>query len=84
MNSITDQYLFTIEGFCSVEHSYENNPKLVAVTCKKGPKQFVKDYLRVSDNVTYFVQQLDNADVSTKRYKVVFKPSVIVPDIELK
>jgi hypothetical protein len=33
--------------------------------------------------VTYFVEQLEGANVSTEHYKVVFKPTVIVPDIDV-
>ncbi|WP_459252581.1 beta-sandwich lipoprotein [Paraburkholderia sp. RL18-101-BIB-B] len=34
--------------------------------------------------MTYFVEQIDGADVSTYHYKVIFKSSVIVPDISVK
>ena len=37
-----------------------------------------------SDNVTYFSEQLDSKNVSASHYKVVFKPSVIIPDIEMR
>lgn len=83
-NGITDKYLLVIEGYCSVDHSYEGKSKTIAVVCKKGPEQYVKHYLGLSDNVSYFTEQLEAADVSVKHYRVVFKPSVIVPNIELK
>lgn len=83
-NGITDKYLLVIEGYCSVDHSYEGRSKTIAVICKKGPKQYVKHYLGLSDNVSYFTEQLEPADVSVKHYRVIFKPSVIVPNLELK
>lgn len=83
-NGITDKYLLVVEGYCSVDHSYESNTRVVAIICKKGPKQFVKHYLRISDNVSYFTEQLESADVNSKHYRVIFRPSVIVPDIEFK
>lgn len=77
-NGITDEYMLTIEGRCSIE----DQGNQLEVTCKLGDEQFKKHFLGLSDNVTYFVEQLDPVDVSTYRYKVVFKPSVIVPDVE--
>lgn len=84
LNCITDKYLLVVEGFCSVDHDYEGNKKVVSVTCKKGPNIYFKHYLGLAESVTYFTQQLETADVKTNRHRVVFKPSVIIPDIELK
>jgi hypothetical protein len=78
-NSIQDVYMLSIEGKCSVE---KWNGQL-AVTCKTGDTAYKKHYLGLSDNVTYFAEQLESANVSTYHYKVIFKPSVILPDVEL-
>jgi hypothetical protein len=40
--------------------------------------------LRVSDNVTYFVEQLEPVGVSVYHYEVVFKPQAIIPDIDFR
>ena len=40
--------------------------------------------IRLSDNVTYFVEQVDAANVSPNHYKVTYKPETIVPDIEMR
>lgn len=69
-NGITDNYLLSIEGRCSIEDQ-GNQPE---VTCKIGPEQFKKHFLGLSDNVSYFVEQLDTVNVDTYRYKVIFKP----------
>ena len=80
-NGITGDYMLSIEGLCSLGN---NDPaKVVTVTCKTGPNEFKKHFLGLSDNVTYFAEQIDSADVSTYRYKVIFKPSIIIPSIEL-
>ena len=81
-NGITNEYILTIEGLCSLGN-YDTDKRL-SVTCKTGDNAYKKHYLGLSDNVTYFVEQMDSADVSTYHYKVIFKPSVIVPDIEIK
>ena len=81
-NGITDTYMLTIEGLCSLGN--DDPPGKLTVTCKTGPNQVKKHFLGLSDNVTYFVEQLDGANVSTQHYKVIFKPSTIVPDIEAR
>jgi hypothetical protein len=79
-NGITDSYILSIEGFCSVET--EENNKLT-VTCKVG-NEYKKHFLGRSDNVTWFAEQLNAANVSTDHYKVFFKPSTIIPDVDVK
>lgn len=78
-NGITDTYMLTIEGQCSVEDQTEQ----LEVTCKTGEGVFKKHFLGLSDNVTYFVEQLSSANVSAHHYKVIFKPQVIIPDVDL-
>lgn len=80
-NGITDTYMLTIEGLCSLGN--HDGPKEVTVTCKTGPASFKKHFLGLSDNVTFFSEQIDGADVSTYRYKVIFKPLALIPDVEL-
>lgn len=78
-NGITDSYILTIEGRCQVEHGDK-----LAVTCKTGDEAYKKHYLGLSDNVTYFSEQLEEKAVSGYRYKVNFRPEVIIPDVDLK
>lgn len=80
-NGITDTYMLTIEGRCSLGNY--DSAKSLSVTCKVGENEFKKHFLGLSDNVTYFVEQLDAANVSTYHYKVIFKPASIVPDVDL-
>lgn len=77
-NGITDKYLLTIEGKCSIE---PNGGKL-DVTCMTGKDEYKKHFLGLSDNVSYFVEQLDGANVDAFHYRVIFKPEAIIPDID--
>lgn len=81
-NGITGEYLLTIEGLCSKDNS--STDKTLGVVCKTGPAEYKKHMLGLSDNVTWFMEQLKPGNVSEYHYKVVFKPSVIIPDIEVK
>ncbi|MBF6354225.1 hypothetical protein IU449_06665 [Nocardia higoensis] len=77
-NGITDKYLLVIEGKCSIKD--ENNQ--LEVTCKTGDDEYKKHFLGLSDNVSYFVEQVEGATVSPYHYKVIFKPETIVPDVD--
>ncbi len=78
-NGINGEYILTLTGRCSI---YSNSTQL-EVTCKTGENSFKKHFLGLSDNVTYFAEQLESSDVGVYRYEVVFKPTSILPDIEL-
>lgn len=77
-NGITDKYMLTIEGKCSINHQ----DRQLEVTCKTQGGEYKKHFLGLSDNVTYVAEQLESASVSTDHYRVIFKPEVIVPDVD--
>ena len=79
-NGITEAYILEIQGFCSI---FEDGRQL-EVTCKVGPNEYKKHFFGLSDNATYFVEQLESAGVSVSHYRVTFKPSTIVPDIDAR
>jgi hypothetical protein len=84
-NGITDTYLLSIEGRCAIIHEAASadtgGADQLEVTCKVGD-QYKKHFLGLSDNVTYFVEQVDGADVSPDHYKISFKPPNI--DVEMR
>lgn len=82
VNGITDKYLLSIEGLCSITKDKEDLQ--LEVTCKTGEGEFKKHYLGISDNVTYFVEQMDASSVDTFHYKVAFRPETILPDIDMQ
>jgi hypothetical protein len=82
VNGITDSYIASIEGLCSLgnfDNSYETT-----VTCKIGPNQFTKDFFIRSDNTFIYVQQMDAVSVSTYHHRVLFRPQTILPDIDFQ
>ena len=81
-NGINGEYILSIEGLCSIGN--DDKAKELSVTCKVGPEAFKKHFLGLSDNVTYFAEQLDGAKVDLYHYKVIFKPASIVPSIDLR
>ena len=81
-NGITGDYILVVEGLCSIGNYDTTNE--VSITCKTGQNSFKKHYLGLSDNVTYFAEQIESVETDPFHYRVIFKPETIVPDIELK
>lgn len=79
-NGINGEYMLTIEGRCSIEDQVNQ----LEVTCKIGPSEFKKHFLGLSDNVTYFAEQLQTADVSVYHHRITFKPQSILPDVDFR
>ncbi|UBM12821.1 hypothetical protein [Cupriavidus metallidurans] len=81
-NGITADYILSIEGLCSKDDT--STERKLSITCKVGPNSFKRHLLGLSDNVTYFVEQLDAAPANVYRYRVVFKPSTILPEVDIR
>lgn len=83
-NGITDTYLLEIQGFCSIED--EGNQ--LEVTCKiaegDDAGSYEKHFLGLSDNVSYFAEQVDPVGVDPFHHRIIFRPEAIVPDIDLQ
>lgn len=83
MNGITDEYMLSVEGFCQVERQgSDGRPPQVTVTCKTGDDEYKRHHLGLSDNVTYFVEQVEASSVSADHYRVTYKPTAIIPNLE--
>ena len=80
-NGITGEYILTIEGRLAIIVDGDGD---LVVTVKTENGTYLKHYLGLSDNVTYFSEALLPNAVSTSHYKVVFKPSAIIPTIEVR
>lgn len=81
-NGITGDYILVIEGLCSLGN-YDPAGSL-SVVCKTSATEYKKHFLGLSDNVTYFAEQLEPAQVNVYHYRVIFRPTEILPDIDLQ
>lgn len=79
-NGITDSYLLSIEGPCSIA----DQGNQLEVTCKTGANEYKKHFLGLSDNVSYFVEQGEPVEASAYHYRVTFKPQSIIPDVDFR
>jgi hypothetical protein len=80
INGITDEVIFTVEGFCSLEHA----DGVFHATCLVDEDGSVeRTSLGLSDNVTFLSTQIGSAKVDLFRPRVIFRPETIVPDFDL-
>jgi len=79
-NGITGEYILTIEGLLSVTPE----DKKLSVIVKTEPNQYKKHYLGVSDNVTWFCEQVDPVSADPFHYRVIFRPTTIIPNVEIQ
>lgn len=81
-NGITGEYMLNIEGKCSITKDKLENQ--LEVICKISNSEYKKHFLGLSDNVTYFIEQLQPKEASAYHYRVTFKPQSIIPDIDFR
>lgn len=79
INGITDNILFTVEGFCS----YEIDGSKYDVTCKQPDGKIERTTMTRSDNVTMISTQIGGVDVNLFRSRVIFRPENVVPNFDL-
>lgn len=83
-NGITDEYILEVKGFCALGN--DDSAGSVSYTCKVGGDSgsggYVKDIIKVSDNIAVYAHQLEPVNVSPDYYKVTLKPTTIIPDFE--
>lgn len=81
-NGINGEYVLSVEGRCSLRA--DRADKQLEVTCKTGEGEYKKHFLGLSDNVTYFAEQIGTTKASVYHYRVIFKPQAIVPNIDFE
>lgn len=78
-NGINGEYMLTLEGKCSIK----DDQRQLEVTCKTGRNEYKKHFLGLSDNVTYFAEQIEGAGVSVYHNRIIWKPQSIIPNIDI-
>jgi len=81
INGITDEVLFSVEGFCSYEIASGTYEVICLVDRASG--EVTRTTLARSDNVTMLVTQTGGTEVDLFQPRVIFRPETIVPDFDL-
>lgn len=79
-NGITGAYVAEVTGKCSIGNN-DDKGKL-SYTCKVGDDKYIKNYLGLSDNVTWFALQTEPINSDPYHYEVIFKPEEIIPNVK--
>lgn len=82
INGITDKFLLTVEGRCSLGN--HDKPRELTVTCKVGPSLYKKAFIGLSDNTTYVAEQIEPVAADPFHYRVVYRPLQVIPDIDVQ
>lgn len=82
INGITDEYLLEVKGACSIE--VDRDDEQLEMICKTGRDEYIKDFVGLSDNVTYVVEQGEPIKASAYHYRKTFKPQAILPDVDFR
>ena len=82
INGITDEYLFEVSGYCSIQPDPGEAQLEVTCLATDDERGFVKHFFGLSDNSLYLVEQLEPVNVSTTRPRVIFKPEALIPNVD--
>jgi hypothetical protein len=80
INGITDEPLFSVEGYCSYE--VPSNGTFEAI-CKNEDGTIERTTLYLSDNVTFVSTQMRGVEVDLFNPRIIFRPETIIPDFDL-
>lgn len=81
-NGITGEYVADVTGRCSIGNSDPAGE--LSYTCEVGKDTYIKNFLGLSDNVTWFALQVAPYPEDPYHYKVIFKPEEIIPNIDVQ
>lgn len=79
INGITDNVLFSVEGFCS----YESDGGTFEAICKLPDGSIERTTMHLSDNVTFVSTQMGGEHVDLFRPRVIFRPENVIPNFDL-
>lgn len=78
INNVTGKYELEIQGLCNIV----TEDAQLEVTCKASGGEYKKHFLGLNETTTYVVEQTESVGVSSDHYRVIFKPEVIIPDVD--
>jgi hypothetical protein len=77
INCIQGDVLFQMTGRISIQPDMAENQLEIIV--EYGPGQYKKDFIGLSDNVTYTVEQIDPIESDPYKYDMNYNPKMWLP-----
>lgn len=81
-NGITDKYIAEVTGLCSIGN--DSTSSQVNYTCKTGPDSYIKNFLHISDNVTWFALQIAPNKVDPYHMQIILRPETLIPNVSVQ
>lgn len=82
INTVTDEILYTVEGNFSIKADTADNQ--LEITAKTGEEEYQKHFLGLSPTTVYIVEQTEWVEANKYQFKIVVKPSTLIPDVEVR
>lgn len=82
INTVSGEVLYTVEGNMSIKADTGDNQ--LEITAKTGKDKFQKHILGLSPKTVYIVQQQEWQATNQYNFKITWKPSAVVPDVEIR
>lgn len=71
LNTRTDRVMMRITGLMSISVDSDHDLNIVI---EKAPNEFVLDYVHLSQDTTYSVEQIETLEVNKYKYDIIFYP----------
>lgn len=82
INTVDGNVLYTVEGNISITADHADNQ--LEITAKIGENEYQKHFLGLSPTTVYIVEQLEWNEVNQYQFKVVIRPSALIPEVEVQ
>jgi hypothetical protein len=80
-NTWNGETLWEVTGRCSIDIGRSD---VLVLTCREDADQYKKHYLSIGGgNISWASTQLESVDVSRYHTTIVFKPTAIVPNVDI-
>lgn len=78
-NARTDTVILQVEGYLSLSNNYSGE---LVITCKTGAGTYKKNYVYLTENTLYCVEDITGTHTDPYHYKWYWHTSIL-PDIEI-
>lgn len=82
INTMTDEVLYTVEGNFSITADTADNQ--LEIIARVGEDRYEKHLLGLSPTTVYICEQTEWIEADKYRFKIIVKPSALIPDIDVK
>ncbi len=75
INTRTDKTMMQITGLLSISKDEDED---LNITIEKAPGEFMLNYVHLSKDTTYMVEQIETIEVSKYRYEIILYPENLI------